>query len=239
MYTIIGGSGKVAKLFTQQAVQKGIKVKSVVRSHDHVASLKELGASVVVEDIEQASVNTLASVIQGSDVVIWAAGAGGKGGPDRTISVDRDAAIKTYDAVEAAGVPRFLLVSAIDVRDRSKPFPEYYSEKDRQMSERMWKAIPKYLEAKYDADKNLISRTRFNWTILRPSGLTDAPGKGKVSLGQTAMTMVSREDVAATLLALVDEPKSYGMAFDLTEGDTPIADAVQQACARGVTDFTG
>ena len=35
------------------------------------------------------------------------------------------------------------------------------------------------------ADKNLIARTAFEWTILRPGGLTDAHETGHVYLGRT------------------------------------------------------
>ena len=48
----------------------------------------------------------------------------------------------------------------------------------------MRKAIPAYMQAKYEADKNLVQRTAFNWTILRPGGLSNEPGSGKASVGK-------------------------------------------------------
>ena len=38
---------------------------------------------------------------------------------------------------------------------------------------------------KYEADKNLVKRTAFKWTILRPGLYADEPGTGKVSIGRT------------------------------------------------------
>lgn len=38
---------------------------------------------------------------------------------------------------------------------------------------------------KYEADKNLVKRTAFKWTILRPGGLSNNPGEGKVDAGRT------------------------------------------------------
>lgn len=239
VYTIVGGSGKVARHVTRLAVSRGIRVKSIVRSSEHVAELETLGAEVVVEDIEKTTVERLAHIFNSSNVVIWAAGAGGKGGPERTKSVDRDAAIKTFDAVEAAGVTRVLTVSAIDVRDHSKPFPEHYSAEDKKMSEKMYNAIPQYMEAKYAADKDLIRRKNFHWTILRPGGLKDDKGTGKIVLGKAPLTAIPREDVAATLMALVDEPRAYGLALDVNTGETSIAEAVQSALENHETDFTG
>lgn len=41
---------------------------------------------------------------------------------------------------------------------------------------------------KYEADKNLVKRDEFKWTILRPGGLTDEPGKGTASIGRTHLS---------------------------------------------------
>jgi len=38
---------------------------------------------------------------------------------------------------------------------------------------------------KYEADKNLVKRTAFDWIILRPGGLTNSPGTGTASVGRT------------------------------------------------------
>ena len=59
---------------------------------------------------------------------MFSAGAGGKGGAERTKKVDYEGALKVFDAIEAVQTktPRFILVSAIDVRDRSKPAPAHY-----------------------------------------------------------------------------------------------------------------
>lgn len=49
----------------------------------------------------------------------------------------------------------------------------------------MRKVIPAYMHWKYEADKNLVKRTAFKWTILRPGGLNNESGKGKASIGRT------------------------------------------------------
>ena len=41
---------------------------------------------------------------------------------------------------------------------------------------------------KYEADKNLVKRTAFKWTILRPGGLNNNPGIGKGAIGRTHIT---------------------------------------------------
>ncbi len=46
-----------------------------------------------------------------------------------------------YEGCRLAGVKRFVMISATDVRDRSKPAPKHYTEESHSMSERVWKAI--------------------------------------------------------------------------------------------------
>ena len=41
---------------------------------------------------------------------------------------------------------------------------------------------------KYEADKNLVSRTAVPGTIVRPPHLLDAPGTGKITAGVTHIT---------------------------------------------------
>lgn len=55
-------------------------------------------------------------------------------------------AIKSFDATSNAGVKRYIIVSALDVRDKSRPQPDWYDEKDEAMSKRVWGVIGPYLE---------------------------------------------------------------------------------------------
>jgi nucleoside-diphosphate-sugar epimerase len=75
------------------------------------------------------------------DVVVFAAGAGGKpssgsknGGDgdakSRTRKVDYEGAVKVYDAMEGANVRRLILVGAVDIRDRGGEVPGWYDEED-------------------------------------------------------------------------------------------------------------
>ena len=56
------------------------------------------------------------------------------------------------------------------------------------MSDNAWKTIGFYMQAKYDADKNLSQRKAFKWTIMRPATLTNEPGTGKVAIGRVHLT---------------------------------------------------
>ncbi|KAG6840010.1 hypothetical protein C0991_009642 [Blastosporella zonata] len=92
---------------------------------------------------------------------------------------------------------------------------------------------------KYEADKNLIKRDTFKWTILRPATLTNNPGTGKATIGRTHLGSITRDDVAKALALLADREDAAGLALDMVGGDTPIEQSLNAAIRKGETDFLG
>jgi predicted ATPase len=66
--------------------------------------------------------------------------------------------------------------------------------------------------------------------IVRPGGLTDDPGTGKVEVAESLgrYGQVTRDDVAAVLAAGLQEPATERKVFEVLAGDTPIAQALAQ-----------
>ena len=64
-------------------------------------------------DLENASVDDVASHLEGADAVVFAAGAGPGSGAARKETVDRDAAILLADAAEAAKISRYVMISSM------------------------------------------------------------------------------------------------------------------------------
>ena len=71
----------------------------------------------------------------GRDVVVFSAGAGGKGGPEMTNAIDGRGAELAVAAAQKAGIERFLLVSAFPEASRGKKvsdtFENYMAVKKR------------------------------------------------------------------------------------------------------------
>ena len=63
---------------------------------------------------------------------------------------------------------------------------------------------------------------------MRPGRLTEDPGDGRIaaarSLGRRGQ--VPRDDVAATLVAVLHDDRTVGTTFEVLDGDTPIAEAL-------------
>ncbi|MBG6054134.1 uncharacterized protein YbjT (DUF2867 family) [Salinibacterium sp. CAN_S4] len=207
---IIGATGKVSRHVITQLHARGDDVIAIFRNGDRSSEIAELGATPVVLDIEQATGAALAQAIAGSDAVLFSAGAGG-GDAARTRAVDFDGAVLAMAAASAAGVKRFVMVSAMGA---GGPVPT-----DGDMVT--------YYQAKHDADEALMA-TGLDWTILRPGALTDDPATGLVDLAPTVERgSVPRSDVAAVIVAALDDPGSVGAAWEFASGSQPISEAIR------------
>ncbi|TDD98937.1 NAD(P)H-binding protein [Jiangella asiatica] len=210
---IAGGHGQIALRLERLLTLRGDDAVGLIRNPDQAGDLASVGATAVVLDLERSGVDELASELRGADAVVFAAGAGPGSGTARKVTVDRAAAALLADAAQAAGVRRYLLISSMGATTRPPHDPE--------------DVFAVYLKAKGDSEADLRGRD-LDWTILRPGRLTDDPGAGTVTLAATTgRGRVSRDDVAAVLLALLDEPRTARTTLELIGGDTPIAGAVE------------
>ncbi|GGM57363.1 NAD-dependent dehydratase [Longimycelium tulufanense] len=212
---IAGGHGKIALRLERLLAGRGDAAIGLVRNPAHAPDLHAVRADAIVCDLERAGVHEVAAHITGADAVVFAAGAGPGSGAARKDTVDRAAAALLADACLVAGVRRYLLISSMGL--------------DRAEQPGMDEVFAAYLQAKRAAEDDLRSRD-LDWTVLRPGRLTDEPGTGLVRLGASAQYgEVPRDDVAAVLLQLLDEPASIRHTLELVSGDVPIVDAVATA----------
>ncbi|OMQ13820.1 NAD-dependent dehydratase [Modestobacter sp. VKM Ac-2676] len=212
---IAGAHGQVARRLGRLLSSRGDAVVGIVRNPDHRADLESDGVEPVVLDLERATVDQVTEVVRGADAVVFAAGGGPGSGPERKQTVDRGAAVLLADAAERAGVRGYLLVSSMGVEQARDGAPEG-----------MDPQFAAYLEAKLAAEDDVLSRAGIDSTVVRPGGLTDDPGTGRVTLGpEVERGSVPRDDVAAVLAGILSAG-AWGEVVELVGGDTPIAEAV-------------
>lgn len=206
---VAGGHGKVALHLLRMLAQRGDRGRGLIRTPDHAADLEAVGADAVLCDLE--SNDDLAAAVRGADAVVFAAGAGPGSGAERKRTVDYGGAVKLIESARSEAVRRYVMVSAMGV-----PHPERWSEQMRP-----------YYQAKADADAEL-AESGLDHTIVRPGGLTDGAGTGRVAAGEELERgEIPREDVAATIAAVLAEPGTIGRAFDIVSGTTPIDAAIR------------
>lgn len=208
---IIGGHGKVALLLEPVLRAAGHQVTAIIRNPDHAADVAAAGATPVVADVETMTTAEIAGLIEGLDVLVWSAGAGG-GNPARTVAIDRDAAIRSIDAAQQAGVRRYVMVSYFGAGPHHGVDPD--------------NSFHTYAEAKSAADAYLAI-SDLDWTILRPSALTLGPATGSIEAGDGVRSgSVSRANVAAVVAAAIDLPSAARRIIEFNDGPTPIAQAL-------------
>lgn len=212
---VVGGHGKVARHLHPLLRDAGHLPVPLVRRAEQRDALRREGTEPRLLDIEQATAAEFAEAFSGCDAVVFAAGGGPDGNIDRKRTVDLEGSLKSIEGARAAGISRFVQVSAIGV---DEPLPEGTSP--------VWTA---YVEAKRDADAALRA-SGLDWTILRPGRLTDDDGTGLVALGDDVpRAEVPRADVAAVVCAVLGSPASIGRQWNLVGGDVAVDEAVARA----------
>jgi uncharacterized protein YbjT (DUF2867 family) len=208
LVAIAGGHGQIALRLTRLLHESGHQVSSLIRNPDHADDVRDAGGDPVVCDLEEADDALVANAVRGADAVVFAAGAGPGSGPQRKGTMDLGGAVKLMSAAKAAGISRYVMVSSINA-DANHPGDDAFSV---------------YLRAKGQADDELAA-SGLDYTIVRPGPLTNDAGTGRVAL-DAGRGDVTRDDVAAVLAAVLDEPATIGRTFDLSGGDTPIDQAL-------------
>lgn len=211
--TVIGGHGRTALLIVDKLIAAGHAVVATIRNPKHMADLVKRGAETIVLDLEKSPLAEFTTAMKGADAVVFAAGSG----TGETSDLDRIGVRRTIHAAENAGVKRYVAISSIgastglSTRKMSDEMKDYYKQK---------RAAAKFIHA-----------SDMGWTILEPGELTDAGGTGKVTLSESALGegTIPRDDVAASIVAVLTEPKSAGHTFQLTSGPTPIETALKAA----------
>jgi uncharacterized protein YbjT (DUF2867 family) len=206
---IVGGHGKIALRLEKLLAERGDSPRGIIRKTEQADDLEAIGAEPIVLDIENVEID---DAVAGADAVVFAAGAGPGSGPARKRTVDYAGAVALMEAALAHDIRRYVLVSTMGA-----DHPERWTDQMRP-----------YYEAKAEADR-IVSESGLDHTIVRPGGLTDDPGTGKVEIAEhlERRGRVSRDDVAAVIAEVLRADNTIGKSFDLLEGETPIPEAVR------------
>ncbi|MBF4570183.1 SDR family oxidoreductase [Plantibacter sp. VKM Ac-2880] len=208
---IAGGHGQIALHLQRLLAEAGHTPAGIIRNPEQVGELQGIGSRAIVLDLEHSSSAELADELAGTDVVVFAAGAGPNSGADRKLSLDRDGAVLLAEAAELAKVPRYIMVSAMGTDDFDPESDDVFQV---------------YLRAKSEADADLRGRD-LDWTIVRPGGLTDDAPAGTITAATTTdRGSIPRADVAAVLFALIESGAASRTQFEVIGGETPIREAL-------------
>jgi nucleoside-diphosphate-sugar epimerase len=211
MVAIAGGHGNIALRLTRRLTSRGETVVGLVRKREHMDDVRAVGGTPVLCDLEHADGPEIANAIRGASAVVFAAGAGPSSGADRKLTVDRDGAIKLLEVALAVDVPRYLIISSVGA--------ENPPDDDDVFSV--------YLRAKAEADAALQA-SDLAWAIVRPGRLTDDPGTDHVRIDvEPFRGEIPRDDVAAVLDVLLQEPRASRRILYVNAGETAVEQALE------------
>lgn len=208
---IIGANGQIGKqLVGLLKAAEGYTPVAMVRKKEQAQDFNEQGVEAVEADLES-SVEDIAKAAKGFDAIVFTAGSGGHTGADKTLLIDLDGAVKAMEAAGKAGIERFIMVSALQAHRRKN-----WNQK-----------IKPYYVAKYYADRALVE-SNLKYTIIRPGRLLNEPGTGRIKAAENLeRASIPREDVARTIMAVLQEENTVKKSFDIIAGETPVPEAIK------------
>jgi len=191
---IFGASGRTGILTVYQALDKGHQVTAFARNPTSV-TIQHKNFRVIQGDI--LDYEKVKQAVEGQESVISALGVESR----KPTTVLSEGTQNILRAMEELNVPRFICMSSAGILGDDAGFlfgkiimplflREVFKDKVRQME--------------------VIQKSKVEWVIIRPTGLTDAPktGKYKITAGPPLSWKIPRADVADFMLKLTTD-KQY------------------------------
>ena len=207
---IVGANGKVGTILSGK-MWAAHDFSPVALIRDSVQQIKftALGVPSVVGDLETG----IAEFLPGMDAVVFTAGSGGHTGPEKTIDVDQNGAVRLIMDCKKHEVRRFIMVSAIGADPNSEST-----------------RIQHYLQAKGVAD-GALRASGLDYVILAPGTLLEEPGTGRIEAAQELghHGYLPREDLAWCIIEAMRNYNCVGKTVEIVSGGKKIKNAIGDA----------
>lgn len=206
---IVGASGRVGTMLTHQLLELGHDVTGTSRHNKPLfnqPNYKHLNL-----DITQERAQIEAKITDDFDAIYCVAGSGTDAG---LLQTDLHGAIKIMQVAEKKAIDRFINLSF------------GFSLEPAKWKEEGLEELTDYGIAKHYADQWLINNTKLNYTLLQPCWLIEKPGSGKIAVNIQHHESNSIENVVSTLVAILENPKTFKRVISMHDGDVPIEEAI-------------
>ena len=200
---VAGATGGTGQEVVDQALEKGYRVRALVRDEAKARMLFGDRVQYVVGDVREP--RSLKKAVKGVDQVISALGANVQRDPENSPERVDYAGVKALaEAARSAGVSQFILVSSMGV-----------THSDTHLNAMLDNILSWKLKG-----EDAVRATGIHYTIVRPGDLTNEPGgrRGvRVTQGDPLGDggSVSRSDVAAILVSAIGRQDLYGKTFEV------------------------
>jgi putative NADH-flavin reductase len=197
--TIFGATGAAGTCLIEQAIAVGHDVTAVVRDPARLTVPGHQRLAVITADVMDPA--SIGPAMAGRDAVLTALGPHGNG----PTTISQDSVRSIIRAMQKTGIRRLIAVSGSIVTDEGEsPYMRYL------LKPVVRGTFLRHVCADMRNAEAAIHDSTLDWTIMRPPGLTSKSAKGTY---RTAIDSnlphgfnVSRADLAACMLALLDDP---------------------------------
>jgi uncharacterized protein YbjT (DUF2867 family) len=217
---VIGANGKTGSECIGACLARGINVVATSRGGEYTGVYntednKQKGLQNTVCDVTIPS--TILSALKGSRAVIFAASSSKAGGTPA--AVDNLGLVNVAKACIDLKIPHLVIVSSGSVTKPDSPVFKFLNLFGKIMEEKI-----KGEDTVRDMYKN-IDVSVSTYTVIRPGGLTEEPGRGvgalELNQGDSKSGRISRSDVAALCIEATHYSKSTGeRTFECYDSDT-------------------
>jgi putative NADH-flavin reductase len=191
---VFGANGPTGRLLTRLALDEGHDVVAYTRRPD-TFPIEGQGLEVASGDVHDPSV--VASAVEGTDAVVSTLGVPFA---KTAVTVYSDGAANIMAGMHAAGIKRLVCVTSSAVGPHPEPLGGFIFDKIVQPY-----VVNKLGKTVYDDMRRmeaLVADSDLAWTIVRPSGLFEAPARSaySIAIDHVSCRFTSRIDLADCLL---------------------------------------
>jgi putative NADH-flavin reductase len=202
---VIGATGRTGRLVVEQALTAGHRVTALARRTE---ALETARAGLTAYTIDLLIPGSLRSLLDEHDAVISAVGT-----PSRTATTLYSAGTAEIIAAVKPNTRLLLISSAGLSTPAGVGLPT-------RLAAAILHRIMRETYADMARTEQLLATSELNWTAVRPTRLTDRPPTGhpRISIGAAERVgpRTSRADLAAYLLAAINDPRTYKTAVALS-----------------------
>src|SRR5262249_34442620 len=224
---ITGATGLLGSHIVEQLVERGERIRALVRPQSDHSFLQQYGVELCTGDLHNSE--SLRRFVAGADIVYHCAARVGDWGPWMLYQREViDATANLLDACSSVGVGRVLHVSSITVYGHPKPRAELNTEEEP-LGKNLW-LWDYYCQAKIQAEM-ICRRYQGALTIIRPGWMygprdrntlprvVKALRAGRVKLlgtGDNLLNVLHAADAATGAILAANHPDAVGQAYNLS-----------------------
>ena len=201
---VFGATGGTGHEVVKQALQQGHIVTAFVRNPAQV-DLKAPNLRLVAGDVSDAA--AVKSALAQQDAAVVSLG----GRKDTIANICTVGTQHVITGLQAHGIRRILVVTSMGVGDSKSQVPFFFRI--------IMNTMLKQAFADKETQEQAVRASGLDWTLVRPSGLIDAPLTGHYLTGEQISTKqgrIARADVAHFIVQSLQDPLTFGKAVTVT-----------------------